>query len=403
MSFISYETSCDMLHQLSISTLGREQVLLSNAIGRVLQADIIAQENSPAYPTSAMDGYAIYGIDQEMGHIELISGDNPAGQALEVEITPGYALKTFTGSLMPKGADTLIPIENVKVEGSTILINQPVDEGFAVRPVGESYRQNEVLISAGTTLGYAEIGVMAGLGMAYVQVVKSPNVAILSTGSEILDLGQCSDNPAQIRSSNNYTLEALAHQNGAKAVQLGVVSDAYDSIQHEMSQALEHNDIVVTTGGVSVGDYDFVKDIIPELGAEVIFKGVTIKPGQHIMIAQKGNKFIVGLPGFAFSSTVTFILYVVPLIKRMLGQHYEPTIVNAVLKGNFTKRTQKTEFTACNIRLHHGEYIADFANKKNGTSAILTNMLGNSALMITTPEDTSKAKGETVKVMLLNP
>lgn len=399
---ISFAQSMIALDDLEIKSVGRENLFVSQTRTRVLAADIIADENSPAAPTSGMDGYAIKAKDQEAGLIEISALDNPAGCDIKEVVTEGKAIKTFTGSLMPEGADTLIPIENVTVEGNRIIINEKVPEGFAVRPIGESYSKDEVLISKGTTLEFAEIGVIAGLGQVMVPVYIQPKVAILATGSEVLDLGVCSKNPAQIRSSNNYTLEALVDQHGGKTVQLGVVSDAYDDIKNQMREALDSCDILVTTGGVSVGDYDFVKDIIPELGAEVVFKGVTIKPGQHVMVAQKENKFIVALPGFAYSSTVTFMLYVIPLIARLKGQAYAPNIVTATLTEDFNKRSKKSEFTACNVRLSNGLYEIDFKDKRNGTSAILTNMLGSVGLLCTSEADGSLKAGDKASVMLLS-
>ncbi len=399
---ITYAESMIKLDDLEITPKGYENIFVSDARTRVLAQDIVAHENSPSAPTSGMDGYAIIASDQEAGSITLEINDNPAGHDIKQRVTPGKAIKTFTGSLMPEGADTLIPIENVTVEGDKIIINEKVPEGFAVRPIGESYAKDEVLISKGTTLEFAEIGVIAGLGRVMVPVYIEPKVAILATGSEVLDLGECSDNPAQIRSSNNYTLAALAEQHGAKTVQMGVVSDAYDDIKSQMHRALENCDILVTTGGVSVGDYDFVKDIVPELGAEVVFKGVTIKPGQHVMVAQKANKFIVALPGFAYSSTVTFMLYVIPLIARLKGQGYAPNIVTATLTEPFNKRTKKSEFTACNVRISNGLYEIDFKDKRVGTSAILTNMLGSCGLLLTSETDGPLQAGDQASVMLLS-
>lgn len=399
---ITFSQSMIALDDLDLDSKGRENVFISDTRSRVLAADIIADENSPVAATSGMDGYAIKAVDQEAGSIEIEVNDNPAGHDIQACVLSGKTIKTFTGSLMPQGADTLIPIENVTVEGNKIIINEKVPQGFAVRPVAESYSKGEILISRGTTLEFAEIGVLAGLGRVMVPVVIEPKVAILATGSEVLDLGECSDNPAQIRSSNNYTLAALADQHGAKTVQLGVVSDAYDDIKKQMHDALENCDILVTTGGVSVGDYDFVKEIVPELGAKVIFQGVTIKPGQHVMVAQKDNKFIVALPGFAYSSTVTFMLYVIPLIARLKAQVYAPNIVTATLTEAYKKRTKKSEFAACNIRLSNGLYEVDFKDKRVGTSAILTNMLGSVGLLMTSETDSSLQAGDKVSVMLLS-
>jgi molybdopterin molybdotransferase len=242
---------------------------------------------------------------------------------------------------------------------------------------------------------------MVGLNKVMVKVAQKPRVAIVSTGSEILDLGVEATHASQIRSTNNYTIEALVKMAGAEAIQLGTISDDKASITKGFENALISADIVISTGGVSVGDYDFVKEIIPRLGASIIYKGVNIKPGQHIMIAQKGHKFIIALPGFAYSSTVTCILYAIPLIKRFLGLESRLNIVEATLKKPFTKRSKKSEFTACNLLFEDGKYWVDFDDKKLGSSAILTNMLHNAALMITGEEDGNLEAGMSVNVLLL--
>ena len=380
--FISYQESLAILEQIKISNQKTQKLFISDALGYVLASDIVADHNSPAYPTSGMDGYAIQAADQKQGKIK-ITGDNPAGSSLNDDVLSGTCIKTFTGALMPKGSDTLIPIENVTVDGDSIIINSEVPFGFAVRAIGENYKKDEVLIKAGSVIDFSEIGVMASLNIAQVTVYQKPSIAIASTGSEILDLGEMQTNDAQIRSSNHLTLEAIGKKYGANVHQMGVVKDDKSSILNLVKTSLETNDIVVTTGGVSVGDYDFVKDIIKdELGATVLFQGVNIKPGQHIIVAQKENKFIVGLPGFAYSSTVTFILYVLPLLFKLKNSGEKLTIIKAILDQEFKKKGDKTTFTACNLNLKDGVYHLDFEGKKMGTSAILTNMLGNSGLMM---------------------
>ena len=401
MGFLSYEKSIELLDALSAGVLRQENVFLNDALGRYLAEDVVAFENSPSQPTSAMDGYAVLHSDLASGRITIM-GDNPAGSNETREVSSGNCIKTFTGAGMPHGADTLIQIENVTVDGSDIIIDEEVPFGNSVRPVGESYSDGDVLIKKGTKIGFAEIGVMAGLNTAVVPVMLRPRVATLSTGSEILEIGQVQENASQIRSSNHHTIAAIANMAGAEVVQMGVVKDDRATITAAFENALASADIVVSTGGVSVGDYDFVKDVIPALGAEVIFKGVKIKPGQHILVAQKGDKFILGLPGFAYSSTVTFLLYVIPLIKKFLGTEKVFEMVEATLAEPFNKRSKKSEFTACNLAFRDGKYFVDFEGKKVGTSAILTNMLGDAALIVSSEEDGPKEAGERVKVIKLD-
>lgn len=401
MSLLSYETSQNMLDLLQVNSKRYQRLPLASSLGRVLAEDIVAEHCDPQFPTASMDGYAVIHSDLAAGNITIL-GDNPAGSDERRVLKSGECIKTFTGSRMPEGADTLIQIENVTVDNGKIIINETVLKGSSVRPIGEGYKAGDILIKKGTKIGFVEIGVMASLNMSMIKVALKPRVAVVSTGSEILDLGEESKNSAQIRSSNNYTLAALFEQAGAEVVQLGTVGDDKDSIMQTLQNAIESADIVVSTGGVSVGDYDFVKDIVPRLGAEVIYKGVAIKPGKHIMVAQKGEKFISALPGFAYSSTVTAILYVLPLIAKMTGRENPYKIVAAKLSEDFKKRSKLTEFSACNVEIIEGQYFVNFRDKKVGSSAILTNMLNNSALMITGEEDGDLIKDTFVNVILLD-
>lgn len=396
---ISYETSQNMIALLEIGKIRSEKVFLSSALGRILAEDVIAAEDYPLRETSAMDGYAIRHTDQGDYDRLIILGDNPAGADEVGGVVSGACIKTFTGSVMPEGSDTLIPIENVRVEEDKIVIEKKVSAGFAVRPVGESYREGETLIKRGTKIGFAEIGVLAGLNRVNVSVALRPRVAVIATGSEILDIGETARHEGQIRSSNSYTLAALIEQLGGECVQMGIVGDDKAAITERFEEALASADIVVSTGGVSVGDYDFVKHIVPRLGAEVIFKGVNLKPGQHIMVAQRGHKFIVSLPGFAYSSTVTFLLYAAPLMGRLTGFDNIIETVEATLKTPFSKRSNKSEFTACNLTFSDGRYWVDFEGKKSGSSAILTNLLGQSGLMICGEEDGDLEEGTLVRVI----
>ncbi|WP_373073712.1 molybdopterin molybdotransferase MoeA [Sulfurimonas sp.] len=401
MSLLNYETSQNMLELLKVNSSKTQNLPLNGSLGSILAEDIVAKYSEPRFPTASMDGYAIKHADQELESIYIL-GDNPAGKDETRVINSGECIKTFTGSKMPEGADTLIQIENVSVEDDKIIINEKVSLNSSVRPVAESYEAGDVLIKKGTKIGFAEIGVMAALNKVMVKVALKPRVGVISTGSEILDLGEESDNPAQIRSSNNYTLAALFEQAGAEAVQLGTVGDDKDKIMRTFESALDGVDILVSTGGVSVGDYDFVKDIVPRLGAEIVFKGVAIKPGRHILVAQKGDKFIIALPGFAYSSTVTAILYGLPLVSKMLGKKHPYKIIEAKLAQDFQKRSKATEFTACNVVLEDGEYYVNFKDKKVGSSAILINLLNESALMITGEEDGDLEEGTFVNVILLD-
>ncbi|CAA6817292.1 MAG: Molybdopterin biosynthesis protein MoeA [uncultured Sulfurovum sp.] len=401
MPFMHFEESIKIINNIEINNHKKEKRYLTDTLGYVLAEDIIADHNSPEFPTSAMDGYAFKHEDLALGRLK-ISSINPAGAELTDEVIGGCCIKTFTGSLIPAGADTLIPIENVVVEDDEIIIKEEVPFGFSVRAIGENYEKGQNLIAEGTKINFPEIGVMASLNVVSPLVYEKPRVAILSTGSELLELGEVQTSDAQIRSSNNYILEALVQKYDGQALQLGCILDDKESILNALKSALAQSDIVVTTGGVSVGDFDFVKDVIVALGCNVLFQGVRVKPGQHIMIAKKDDKFIVALPGFAYSSTVTALLYLVPLMTKLQRGKATLHLVEATLESSFNKRQKKAEFTACNYTLKDGQYFVDFKGKKSGSSAILTNMLGSTALLVTSEEDKIKKTGDKVQIILID-
>ncbi len=401
-NFISYKKSLEILGDIVLSEQSTEKLFITNAIGRVIAKDIIANHNSPEFPTSAMDGYAIKYADMKNNSIEIID-KNPAGSIIEKEVLISTCIKTFTGSLMPKGSDTLIPIENIEVINNQIKITKEVPFGFAVREIGENYKNNEILIKKGTIVGFAEIGVLASLNISQIEVIINPTIAIASTGSEVLDLGETQTNDSQIRSSNHLTLEALFKSNGANTIQMGIVKDDMDSITNLLETALQKADIVVTTGGVSVGDYDFVQDVIKDkLNAQVLFHGVTIKPGMHILAAIKDDKIIIALPGFAYSSTVCAILYVLPLIFKFRNANESLPIVKAKINQDLPRKMNKTIFTACNVEYKNAQYLINFDGKKEGTSAILTNMLESPALLIQKDDSSDLKAGDLVDILLLN-
>ena len=394
MAHISFEESIKLLNKLSVKSRTK-RVSLEESLGYVLANDIVATYNNPTFPTASMDGYAIKFDDMDKEELKIV-GSNPAGSFKFDTLNSGEAIKTFTGSFIPKGADTLIPFENVKVEGDRLKIVTKVNKNFSVREIGEDFKKGEIIIKKGQKIGFAEIGVMASLNIPIVEVFEKTKIAILATGSEILDLGE-SGEIGQIYSSNNYTLSALSKFMGFETTNLGLVKDNKLEIKEKILNALEVNDIVVTTGGVSVGDFDFVKDITGEF--EVIFHGVNIKPGQWVMVAKTGNKFIISLPGFPYSSFVTFLLYVLPIANRIAHFPQLPTF-KAILKEDFKKVNPKTQFVAVNVYYENNQFFVDTKNKKAGSSGILTNLIDNFALMKLETGFYTLSKGSEVDIIL---
>ena len=398
MKFEKYEDTLESLKNSIDTTFGKEKLFLSDSLGRILAEDVVAEANNPEFETASMDGYAIRAEDQKLGKLKIIDF-LPAGSYKGNLVTKGTCVKTFTGSLMSEGSDTLIPIENVEVQGDNIKIISQVPCGFSSRPVGENYKKNEVLIKKGTKIRYAQIGVMAELGFVQVSVFVKPRISILATGSEILDFGEPKENISQIRSSNHVTIEAILREFGADTIRLEIAKDDKNKIKEVMSKALVSSDMLVTTGGVSVGDYDFVKEVLGDLKPEYIVNGAFIKPGRHIKIVKIGNKYIFALPGFPYSSAVGTILYILPLIREMSAREFKTSLIKAYMDEDYKKRSKYKEFTACNLVLKDVRVTVNLEGKKIGSSAILNNMLDNAALLCINEETKELKKGDMVELI----
>lgn len=397
MDFMDYETSLKELKKC-ISQWNRiEKVTITQSLGRILAADVIATQNYPQFQTASMDGYALKFDDLNKQKLKIIN-QIPAGQnAQNIAINSGECVKTFTGSLICDGADTLLPIENVEVANNEIKIIKKVPKFHACRAVGESYKKGEILLKKGTKLDFSELALLAELGIFHISVFIRPKIGILSTGNEIVDLGESLQNPAQIRSSNHIAILALCQKIGCEGVIFPLVKDDEKVIKDAIFCALQSCDFLVTTGGVSVGDFDFVKKILAK-NAKFIVNGANIKPGRHIKIAKINEKFIFALPGFSYSAIVCFTLYVRNAIYWALGlkNDYE---IHAILEDNYMRKTQFNEFITCNLKEQNGKIYANFEGKKQGSSAIVTNLCANSALLFCSQNTDEIKKGEIVKII----
>lgn len=398
MKFKSYEETLKTLKNSIKPCEKIQKVAITSALNRILAVDIIAKENYPQYETSAMDGYACKFSDLSAGKLKIL-GDIPAGtNPMNIGLKDGECIKTFTGSLMCKNSDTLIPIENVDVKDGYIFINQGVKKGFAVRKIGESYKKDDILIRKGTKLSYSEIALLAELGEFHISVFMKPKVGVLATGSEIRDLGEALQTPAQIHSSNHIAIASMLELMGCEAVILPIIKDEKNLVKEAIINGIKSCNMLITTGGVSVGDYDFVKSSLKE-NCEILVDGAAIKPGRHIKIAKFNDKYIFALPGFPYSAMVMCVLYVRVLINELFCIKEENEI-EAILSQDYVKKTEFLEFTACNITFKDGKVFANLEGKKSGSSAIINNLNNNAALLICPLEKKDGLKkGEVVKVL----
>ena len=394
--FMSYADSLKILKDTINAWEKVEKVAITDALDRNIAYDVKAAENYPAKPVSAMDGYA-FAFKEGLNELELIT-DLPAGSDKGLHVEGSKCVKTFTGSLMSEGTDTLVPVENVEVSGSKIIIKKSVPKGFAVRAVGESYKKGEILIKKGTRLTYSEIALLAELGVFHVSVFIRPRVAILATGSEIKDLGEPLDSPAQIHSSNHVGIAMQIRKMGAEPILCEIVRDKAELVEKAIINALKSADILVTTGGISMGDYDFVKGALNE-NFKLIIEGAAIKPGRHIRVAKSGDKYIFALPGFPYSAMVMCVLYVRVLINTWFSQE-EPKIT-AIMDEDYKKRSPFLEFTAVNLENREGKNIVNLNGKNLGSSAIVNNLTNKAALLMIPMDKEFLKKGEIVEVLMM--
>ncbi|QKF65319.1 molybdopterin molybdotransferase MoeA [Campylobacter corcagiensis] len=394
MEFMEYEKTLDILKNNLISWDRVEKVAITNALNRYLAVDIIAKENYPKSQTASMDGYAIK-FNSKCKEYKIL-GSNPAGEFKFKSLSDFECIKTFTGSLMPQNADTLVPVENVKVTNDKIEILKNVNQGFAVRKIGESYKKGEILLKKGTKISYSEIALLAEIGEFHISVFVKPKVCVMASGSEIKDLGEPLENEAQIRSSNHVAIASMMQLMGCEAIILPIVKDEKETVKKAILNSLKFCDILITTGGVSMGDYDFIKEI---LDSKTIINGAAIKPGRHIKIAKFNEKYIFALPGFPYSAMVMCVLYVRVLVESFFcatKDHF----INAVLENDYTKKSPFLEFSACSLKVdENGIVRANLEGKKNGSSAIVNNLNNEAALLVVPKELKGYKKGDVVQIL----
>lgn len=303
--------------------LGDESVPVLKSLGRVLREDITSPFPIPPFSKSAMDGYAVRSADvvaaSEESPVELhVLEDVPAGKVGRHRVTKGTAARIMTGAPIPPGADAIVMVEYTERTSDGVRIMQEAPKGKHVAPIGEDVRKGQRVLRAGTIIRAAEMGMIASTGRSKVKVGIKPKVRVLSTGSEVLAPGR-ELKPGHIYDSNGYSLTGLATARGAEAKFLGIAPDRKGALERKIQSAGDF-DVLILSGGVSVGDYDFVQDTLLDMGVRRLFYKVRMKPGKPTFAGMQGKRFVMGLPGNPVSCMVTFELFVRPLLDRMLGK-----------------------------------------------------------------------------------
>jgi molybdopterin molybdotransferase len=390
-----------------VRPLPPERVPLLDALGRVLAAPAVAPLTLPPWDNSAMDGYAVRAAD-----IAGASADAPvelpvretvaAGEFPSGPIAPGEAVRIMTGAPLPDGVDTVVRVEDTDGGVRRVVIRDARDAGKNIRARGEDLREGSVVLARGQPIGPAQIGVLASIGAAAVEVHRRPRVAILGSGDELVDLDRFHEALAgrRIVSSNSYTLHAMVRAAGAEPVNLGVARDDPADLRERLERAAGC-DLLVTSAGVSVGEFDYTRDVLAALGAEMKFWRVRMRPGAPVGFGALRGAPWVGLPGNPVSTMVTFELFVRPVVRRMLGHaRIFRRPVPVVLEERVTIGANLTHFLRAVVSAGADGTLTARLTGPQG-SGILTSMATANALLVVPPERPRCEPGETANALLL--
>ena len=387
-----------------IKTRGVEKVSLNDALGRILAEDIIARRDNPPMDNSAMDGYAVIAADIQSAtpdhpvKLEVVDSV-PAGAVAQVTLKNHQAIRIMTGAPIPQGADAVLMQEDTDKNGSGILAKDKADIGENIRLAGEDVKTGDLVIQKGAAITPAQIGMMAVVGRSSIQVSQRPTVAILSTGDEIMELDENPEGPC-IYNSNGYMLAAQIRSAGGIPCYLGIAKDDEKDLMEKMDWALKC-DIVVSSGGVSVGDYDLVKATLKKMGNEMAFWKVAMKPGKPLAFGTIGEVPILGLPGNPVSSFVSFEQFARPAIKKMMGaRDVLPRTIQAKLTRTVRKKTGRLHFMSAIVSWGQGEHTVTPAEEQ-GSGVLKSTVHANGLLVFPLAKDELKS-GEQVTVQLLD-
>jgi len=388
----------------ALKTRPPESVLLAEALGRTLARDIKARENIPPFTKATMDGYAVRAEDIRAAGkdaaVELeVLEDLPAGRVSRKSVGRGQAVRIMTGAPLPKGADAVVMVEDTEKSGGRVKVRRSVRPADNTGQAGEDLKKGDLVLERGAVIGPAETGLLAAAGLPRVPVVKRPKLAVIATGDEIVEAGD-KKTAGQIRNSNGPALLAMALRTGADAKYLGIARDRSSSLRAKLARA-KGADILVLTGGVSVGDYDLVRDELRTAGVKPVFWQVRIKPGKPVFFGRRGGQLVFGLPGNPASAMVTFLLFVQPAIERLFGRKKPgPRGGRAVLAEDVILKPGRTQFLRGVLDAEGPVLtVAPYPNQKSG---VLRSMARSHVLIVVQADVSHLKKGRDVEILFMD-
>lgn len=377
--------------------LGSELVKLDHVIGRVLTKDLKARRDQPPFQSSAMDGYAVRHSD--LDERLILIGVSAAGHAFKGIIKKGQAVRILTGAPLPRGADTIVIQENVSVDGKYIVVHEAPALGRNIRPQGLDFKKNDILIAANTRISARDIGLMASANAATVSVRKRPRVVLFTTGDELVLPG---DRPRtdQIFSSNSQALAAMLSSWEAEVINLGIVRDDMQATMAAIKKGAQA-DILVTTGGASVGDHDYVQEALKRSGVKIDFWKIALRPGKPLMFGTKGKLSVLGLPGNPVSALVCARIFLKPLIEKMLGLDARDAPVMARLAAALPANDERQDYLRATLRYEaDGARVVEVFSKQD--SSMQRNLRDADCLIVRPPLAPEVVKEALVPILLLN-
>ena len=405
---ISVEAALEIILS-EIKPLGLERTSILSTLGRVLGEDICASVDNPPWDNSAMDGYALRASDTKGASrgkpvILRIIEDLPAGYVAKKTIKRGETVRIMTGAPIPRGADAVIMVEDtdkseVRSQKSEVKVFREAKIRDNIRRAGEDFKKGALVLKKGTAIRAAEVAMLATVGKPNVCVYQRPKVAVLSTGDELVEIEETPSN-GKIVNSNSYAISAQIKACGAVPVQLGIARDAKKDLMDKLSYGLA-SDCILSSGGVSVGDFDFVKDVLKEMGSEMRFWKVAIKPGKPLAFGIINNKPVFGLPGNPVSAMVAFEQFVRPAILKMMGvRNIFRKSLTALLTSSLKKKAGRMHFIKAVLEEKKGQFYATPLEGQG--SGILSSMVMANSLIILPEDAEDAAKGSKVKVQPLD-